>query len=154
MFTCKQHGVSKRCRGHSDADNQRQAYYTIPRESQYASREYREHLVVMGMTQSRFVRAIVGIICPPSGSFGSLKYEPLNDEKLSSQEQARLSGVDDLAFFNGRRQWPMTSLDIGLSIPERIRTRIFLILLNSKCPVWIDHYNRDGGPSLAKAGGV
>lgn len=73
------------------------------RGSQYASREYREHLAVMGMTQSMSRKGNCWDNSPTERFFRSLKYEQLNYEKLSTQEQARLSVIDYLAFYNGRR---------------------------------------------------
>jgi transposase InsO family protein len=40
---------------------------------------------------------------PTERFFRSLKHEQLNDEKFKTQEAAKLSIIDYLAFYNGRR---------------------------------------------------
>ncbi len=40
---------------------------------------------------------------PTERFFRSMKYEQLNYERFSSQQVAKLSIIDDLAFYNGRR---------------------------------------------------
>ena len=73
------------------------------RGSQYASREYRQHLAVMKMEQSMSRKGNCWDNSPTERFFRSLKHEQLNYEKLKTQEAAKLSVIDYLAFYNGRR---------------------------------------------------
>lgn len=79
------------------------------RGSQYASHEYRKHLSIMKMAQSTC--ALQGMSrkgncwdnSPTERFFRSLKHEHLNYEKFTTQEAAKLSIIDYLAFYNGCR---------------------------------------------------
>jgi transposase InsO family protein len=73
------------------------------RGSQYASREYREHLGIMKMQQSMSRKGNCWDNAPTERFFRSLKHEQLNYEKFRTQEAAKLSVIDYLAFYNGRR---------------------------------------------------
>jgi putative transposase len=73
------------------------------RGSQYASREYRQHLAVMGMRQSMSRKGNCWDNAPTERFFRSMKYEQLNYERFSSQKVAKLAIIDYLAFYNGRR---------------------------------------------------
>lgn len=73
------------------------------RGSQYASREYRQHLMIMGMEQSMSRKGNCWDNAPTERFFRSLKYEQLNYEKFKTKTAAKLSVVDYLAFYNGRR---------------------------------------------------
>jgi len=73
------------------------------RGSQYASHEYREHLSVMKMKQSMSRKGNCWDNSPTERFFRSLKYEQLNYEKFRTKEEAKLSIVDYLAFYNGKR---------------------------------------------------
>jgi putative transposase len=73
------------------------------RGSQYASREYREHLNVMRMDQSMSRKGNCWDNSPTERFFRSMKYEQLNYEKFKTLEAAKLSVIDYLAFYNGRR---------------------------------------------------
>jgi len=73
------------------------------RGSQYASAEYRGHLEAMGMRQSMSRKGNCWDNSPTERVFRSLKHEQLNDEKFASRDQAKLSVIDYLAFYNGRR---------------------------------------------------
>lgn len=73
------------------------------RGSQYASREYRQHLAVMGMEQTMSRKGNCWDNSPTERFFRSLKHEPLNYEKFKTKEAAKLSVIDYLAFYNGRR---------------------------------------------------
>ncbi|WP_265588086.1 IS3 family transposase [Candidatus Methylospira mobilis] len=73
------------------------------RGSQYASREYRRHLEVMKMEQSMSRKGNCWDNSPTERFFRSLKHEQLNYEKFKTQEAAKLSVIDYLAFYNGRR---------------------------------------------------
>ena len=73
------------------------------RGSQYASREYREHLAIMGMAQSMSRKGNCWDNSPTERFFRSLKYEQLHYEKLRTLEEAKLSVIDYLAFYNGKR---------------------------------------------------
>ncbi len=73
------------------------------RGSQYASREYRQHLAVMKMEQSMSRKGNCWDNSPTERFFRSLKHEQLNYEKFKTQEAAKLSVIDYLAFYNGRR---------------------------------------------------
>jgi putative transposase len=73
------------------------------RGSQYASREYREHLAIMGMEQSMSRKGNCWDNSPTERFFRSLKHEQLNYEKFKNQEAAKLSVIDYVAFYNGRR---------------------------------------------------
>lgn len=73
------------------------------RGSQYASAEYRGHLKSMGMRQSMSRKGNCWDNSPTERVFRSLKHEQLNDEKFATRDQAKLSVIDYLAFYNGRR---------------------------------------------------
>ena len=73
------------------------------RGSQYASREYRQHLAIMGMVQSMSRKGNCWDNAPTERFFRSLKYEQLNYEKFKTKAAAKLSVIDYLAFYNGRR---------------------------------------------------
>jgi transposase InsO family protein len=73
------------------------------RGSQYASKEYREHLAVMGMEQSMSRKGNCWDNSPTERFFRSLKYEQLHYEKLRTVDEAKLSVIDYLAFYNGKR---------------------------------------------------
>ena len=73
------------------------------RGSQYASHEYREHLSIMKMEQSMSRKGNCWDNSPTERFFRSLKYEQLNYEKFRTKEEAKLSIVDYLAFYNGKR---------------------------------------------------
>lgn len=73
------------------------------RGSQYASREYREHLAIMKMRQSMSRKGNCWDNSPTERFFRSLKHEQLNYEKFRTQEAAKLSVIDYLAFYNGKR---------------------------------------------------
>jgi transposase InsO family protein len=73
------------------------------RGSQYASREYRQHLAVMQMEQSMSRKGNCWDNSPTERFFRSLKHEQLNYEKFKNQHTAKLSVIDYLAFYNGRR---------------------------------------------------
>jgi putative transposase len=73
------------------------------RGCQYASKEYREHLAIMGMEQSMSRKGNCWDNSPTERFFRSLKYEQLNYERFRTQEAAKLSVLDYLAFYNGKR---------------------------------------------------
>lgn len=73
------------------------------RGSQYASKEYRTHLNVMKMQQSMSRKGNCWDNAPTERFFRSLKHEQLNYEKFRTKEAAKLSIIDYLAFYNGRR---------------------------------------------------
>ena len=73
------------------------------RGSQYARREYRQHLTVMHMEQSMSRKGNCWDNSPTERFFRSLKHEQLNYEKFKTQAAAKLSVIDYLAFYNGRR---------------------------------------------------
>jgi putative transposase len=73
------------------------------RGSQYASREYREHLGIMKMQQSMSRKGNCWDNAPTERFFRSLKHEQLNYEKFRTKEAAKLSVIDYLAFYNGKR---------------------------------------------------
>lgn len=73
------------------------------RGCQYASKEYREHLAIMRMEQSMSRKGNCWDNSPTERFFRSLKYEQLNYEKFRTQEAAKLSVIDYLAFYNGKR---------------------------------------------------
>lgn len=73
------------------------------RGSQYASRNYREHLAIMGMQQSMSRKGNCWDNSPTERFFRSLKHEQLNYERFKTKEAAKLSVIDYLAFYNGRR---------------------------------------------------
>jgi putative transposase len=73
------------------------------RGSQYASQEYRGHLTIMKMEQSMSRKGNCWDNAPTERFFRSLKHEQLNYEKLKTHEAAKLSIIDYLAFYNGRR---------------------------------------------------
>jgi putative transposase len=73
------------------------------RGSQYASREYREHLTVMKMRQSMSRKGNCWDNAPTERFFRSLKYEQLNYEKFRTQEAVQLSVIDYVAYYNGNR---------------------------------------------------
>jgi putative transposase len=71
------------------------------RGSQYASREYREHLVIMGMQQSISRKGNCWDNSPMERFFRSLKHEQLNYKRFKTGEAAKLCVIDYLAFYNG-----------------------------------------------------
>ena len=73
------------------------------RGSQYASQEYRGHLKIMKMEQSMSRKGNCWDNAPTERFFRSLKHEQLNYEKFRTQEAAKLSIIDYLAFYNGKR---------------------------------------------------
>ncbi len=73
------------------------------RGSQYASHEYRGHLGIMKMQQSMGRKGNCWDNAPTERFFRSLKHEQLNYEKFRTKEAAKLSIIDYLAFYNGRR---------------------------------------------------
>ncbi len=73
------------------------------RGSQYASHEYRSHLSVMKMQKSMSRKGNCWDNSPTERFFRTLKHEQLNYEKLKTKEQAKLSIIDYLAFYNGKR---------------------------------------------------
>jgi len=73
------------------------------RGSQYASHEYRRHLSIMAMEQSMSRKGNCWDNAPTERFFRSLKHEQLNYEKFRTKEAAKLSIIDYLAFYNGRR---------------------------------------------------
>ena len=73
------------------------------RGSQYASHEYCGHLSIMKMEQSKSRKGNCWNISPTERFFRSLKHEQLNYEKFKTKEAAKLSIIDYLAFYNGKR---------------------------------------------------
>lgn len=73
------------------------------RGSQYASQEYRRHLSIMEMEQSMSRKGNCWDNAPTERFFRSLKHEQLNYEKFRTKAAAKLSIIDYLAFYNGRR---------------------------------------------------
>lgn len=73
------------------------------RGSQYASKEYREHLAIMGMEQSMSRKGNCWDNAPTERFFRSLKYEQLHYERFRTVAEAKLSVIDYLAFYNGKR---------------------------------------------------
>lgn len=73
------------------------------RGSQYASHDYREHLAVMGMEQSMSRKGNCWDNSPTERFFRSLKHEQLHYETFKTQDAAKLSVIDYLAFYNGKR---------------------------------------------------
>lgn len=73
------------------------------RGSQYASIYYREQLKKMGMEQSMSRRGNCWDNSPTERFFRSLKSEHLNYERFVCKEQAKLSILDYIAFYNGQR---------------------------------------------------
>jgi len=73
------------------------------RGSQYASAEYRGQLKAMGMRQSMSRKGNCWDNSPTERVFRSLKHEQLSDERFATRDQATLSVIDYLAFYNGRR---------------------------------------------------
>ena len=73
------------------------------RGSQYAGAEYRGQLKAMGMRQSMSRKGNCWDNSPTERVFRSLKYEQLNYGRFETRDQAKLSVIDYLAFYNGRR---------------------------------------------------
>lgn len=73
------------------------------RGSQYASQEYRRHLSIMEMEQSMSRKGNCWDNAPTERFFRSLKHEHLNYENFRTKEEAKLSMLDYLAFYNGKR---------------------------------------------------
>jgi putative transposase len=71
--------------------------------SQYVSLEYRQHLAIMGMEQSTSKTVDCWDNSLTERFFRSLKYEQLNYEKFRVKNAAKLSVIDYLAFYNGKR---------------------------------------------------
>ena len=70
---------------------------------QYASAEYRGRLEATGMRQSMSRKGNCWDNSPTERVFRSLKHEQLNYERFETRDQAKLSVIDYLAFYNGRR---------------------------------------------------
>jgi transposase InsO family protein len=75
----------------------------LDRGSQYASKEYRNHLDIMKMQQSMSRKGNGWECSPTERFFRILKHEQLNYEKVRTKEAAKLSMIDYLAFYNGKR---------------------------------------------------
>jgi transposase InsO family protein len=73
------------------------------RGSQYASKEYREHFDIMKMQQSMSRKCNCWDNAPAERFFRSLKHEQINYERFRTKEFAKLSIIDYLAFYNGKR---------------------------------------------------
>jgi transposase InsO family protein len=73
------------------------------RGSQYASYDYKEQLKNMGMIQSMSRKGNCWDNSPTERFFRSLKSEHLNYERFSSKARAKLSIIDYIAFYNGKR---------------------------------------------------
>jgi len=73
------------------------------RGSQYASKEYRNHIDIMNIEQSMSRKGNCWDSSPTERFFRSLKSEQLNYEKFRTKEAAKLSVIDYLAFYNGKR---------------------------------------------------
>jgi transposase InsO family protein len=73
------------------------------RGSQYASKEYRNHINIMNIEQSMSWKGNCWDNSPTERFFRSLKSEQLNYEKFKTKEAAKLSVIDHLAFYNGKR---------------------------------------------------
>ncbi len=73
------------------------------RGSQYASYEYRQHLDIMQMQQSMSRKGNYWDNAPTERFFRSLKHEELNYENFRTKDAAKLSIIDYLAFYNGKR---------------------------------------------------
>jgi transposase InsO family protein len=73
------------------------------RGSQYASKEYREHFDIMKMQQSMSRKGNYWDNAPAERFFRSLKHEQINYERFKTKESAKLSIIDYLAFYNGKR---------------------------------------------------
>ncbi|MFO1374145.1 MAG: IS3 family transposase [Agitococcus sp.] len=69
------------------------------RGSQYASKEYREHLAIMGMEQSMSRKGNCWDNAPTERFFRSLKYEQLHYERFRTVAEAKLSVIDYLRVF-------------------------------------------------------
>lgn len=73
------------------------------RGSQYASTSYRSLLARNDMQQSMSRKGNCWDNAPTERFFRSLKHEQLNYEKFRTKEAAKLSIIDYLAFYNGKR---------------------------------------------------
>ncbi|NOS73951.1 MAG: IS3 family transposase [Methyloglobulus sp.] len=73
------------------------------RGSQCASHDYRQHLAIMKMEQSMSRKGNCWDNSPTERFFRSLKHEQLNYEKFRTKVSAKLSIIDYLAFYNGKR---------------------------------------------------
>ena len=73
------------------------------RGSQYASDAYQKQLKIFKMTQSMSRKGNCWDNSPTERFFRSLKHEQLNYEKFRSKNAAKLSVIDYLAFYNGKR---------------------------------------------------
>jgi transposase InsO family protein len=91
------------------------------RGCQYASKEYREHLAIMRMEQSMSRKGNCWDHSPAERFFRRLKYEQLNYEKFRTQEAAKLSLIDYLAFYNGKR----THSSLGYKSPLEFERDFF-----------------------------
>ncbi|WP_339058468.1 IS3 family transposase [Candidatus Regiella endosymbiont of Tuberolachnus salignus] len=73
------------------------------RGSQYTRHQYRAHLQVMGVQASMSGKGQGWHNAPTERFFRSLKYEYLNYEILKTRNDAKLGGLDYLAYYNSRR---------------------------------------------------
>jgi hypothetical protein len=80
------------------------------RGSQYASHECRGHLSIIEMQQAISRKGNCSGNSPAERFFRGLRYEQLNYEKLRAKASAKLSVIDYLAFYNGKRTIPKVRL--------------------------------------------
>ena len=94
------------------------------RGSQYASKEYRVHLNIMKMEQSMSRKGNCWDNSPTERFFRSLKHEQLNYEKFRTKEAAKLSIIDYLAFYNGKRTHSILGYKSPLEFEREFQRKI------------------------------
>jgi transposase InsO family protein len=85
--------------------------YCIIMIGEYASKEYRELLGIMKMQESRSRKGNCWVNAPTEQFFQSFKLEYINFERFRTKEAAKLSIIDYLAFYNGKRLHSNTAIN-------------------------------------------
>jgi putative transposase len=75
----------------------------LPHHSGRGSHDYRQQLAIMKMGQGMSRKDNCWDNSPTERFFRSLKHEQLNYEKFRTKASAKLSVIDCLAFYNGKR---------------------------------------------------
>ncbi len=94
------------------------------RDSQYASQEYRGHLVIMNMEQRMNRKGNCWDNSPAERFFRSLVYEQLNYEKFKTQEATTRNVIDYLAFYNDRRMHSKSGYQSPLEFEREFKWKV------------------------------
>jgi len=94
------------------------------RGSQYASYDYRKRLAIIGMEQSMSRKGNGWNNAPTERFFRSLKLEQLNYQKFRTKETAKLSVIDYLAFYNGKRMYSKLDYQTPLNFEREFYKKV------------------------------